>query len=152
MMPAPYSADLRWRVIWFFILSRGQLAVCEAVTVGSLRKHDVDWSENVVWNCHFPDIFWNSCVNSSMSNGIVVVWSLFTATPKLCNQFPMKVCTARISCTVLTRAYQRLPFPRSLKMVIEFGRTRSLLNSPLLFPHYRSHGGYSMESRRHKRE
>ena len=53
MMPAPYSADLRWRVIWFFILSRGQLAVCEAVTVGSLSKHDVDWSENVIWNCHF---------------------------------------------------------------------------------------------------
>ena len=27
MMPAPYSADLRWRVIWFVMLSRGQLAV-----------------------------------------------------------------------------------------------------------------------------
>ena len=26
MMPAPYSADLRWRVIWFVMLSRGQLA------------------------------------------------------------------------------------------------------------------------------
>ena len=27
MMPAPYNADLRWRVIWFATLSRGQLAV-----------------------------------------------------------------------------------------------------------------------------
>ena len=42
MMPAPYSADPRWRVIWFVILSRGQLAVCEAVSVGSLTKQDVD--------------------------------------------------------------------------------------------------------------
>ena len=48
MMPAPYSADLRWRVIWFVILSRGQLAVREAVSVRSLSKHDVDGSENVI--------------------------------------------------------------------------------------------------------
>jgi len=53
MMLAPYSVDLRWRVIWFVILSRGQFAVREAVSVGSLSKHDVDWSENVIWNCHF---------------------------------------------------------------------------------------------------
>ena len=38
MMPAPYSADLRWRVICFFILSRGQLAVCEAVSAGKLKQ------------------------------------------------------------------------------------------------------------------
>ncbi len=31
-MPAPYSADPRWRVIWFVMLSRGQLAVREAVS------------------------------------------------------------------------------------------------------------------------
>ena len=48
MMPAPYSADLRWRVIWFATLSRGQLAVRKAVSVGSLTKHDVDGSENVI--------------------------------------------------------------------------------------------------------
>jgi len=53
MMPAPYSADLRWRVIWFAMLSRGQLAVRKAVSVGSLSKHDVDGSENVIWKCHF---------------------------------------------------------------------------------------------------
>ena len=35
MMAAPYSADLRWRVIWFVMLSRGQLAVRKAVSVGS---------------------------------------------------------------------------------------------------------------------
>ena len=51
MMPAPYSADLRWRVIWFVILSRGQLAVRKAVSVGSLSKHEVDGSENVIWKC-----------------------------------------------------------------------------------------------------
>ena len=39
MMPAPYSADLRWRVIWFVMLSRGQLAaVRKAVSVGSLSN------------------------------------------------------------------------------------------------------------------
>ena len=49
MMTAPYSAELRWRVIWFVILSRGQLAVRKAVSVGSLlSKHDVDGSENVI--------------------------------------------------------------------------------------------------------
>ena len=32
-MPAPYSADPRWRVIWFVMLSRGQLAVRKAVSV-----------------------------------------------------------------------------------------------------------------------
>ena len=48
MMPAPYSADLRWRVIWFVMISRGELAVRKAVSVGSLRKHDVDGSENVI--------------------------------------------------------------------------------------------------------
>ena len=53
MMPAPYSAELRWRIIWFVILSRGQLAVRKAVSVGSLNKHDVDGSENVIWKCHF---------------------------------------------------------------------------------------------------
>ena len=36
-MPAPYIADLRWRVIWFAMLSRGQLVVRKAVSVGSLR-------------------------------------------------------------------------------------------------------------------
>ena len=46
MVPAPYSAELRWRIIWFVILSRGQLAVRKAVSVGSLNKHDVDGSEN----------------------------------------------------------------------------------------------------------
>ena len=39
MMPAPYSADLRWRVIWFVMLSRGQLAVRKAVSVGSLEEN-----------------------------------------------------------------------------------------------------------------
>ena len=34
MMPAPYSADLRW----LFILSRGQLAVCEAVSASRKLK------------------------------------------------------------------------------------------------------------------
>ena len=49
MMPAPYSADLRWRVIWFVMLSRGQLAaVRKAVSVGILSKHNVDRSENVI--------------------------------------------------------------------------------------------------------
>ena len=48
MMPAPYSADLRWRVMWFAMLSRGQLAVRKAVSVGSLSKHDVDGSENFI--------------------------------------------------------------------------------------------------------
>ena len=49
-MPAPYSADFRWRVMWFVMLSRGQLAVRKAVSVGpgSLTKHDVDGSENVI--------------------------------------------------------------------------------------------------------
>ena len=47
-MPAPYIADLRWRVIWFVMLSRGQLAVRKAVSVGSLSKYDVDESENVI--------------------------------------------------------------------------------------------------------
>ena len=46
MVPAPYSAELRWRIIWFVILSQGQLAVRKAVSVGSLNKHDVDGSEN----------------------------------------------------------------------------------------------------------
>ena len=53
MMPAPYSADLRWRVIWFVMLSRGQLAVRKAISVESLSKHDVDGSEIVIWKCHF---------------------------------------------------------------------------------------------------
>ena len=53
MMPAPYSADLRWQVIWFVMLSRGQLAVCKAVSVASLSKHDVDGSENVIRKYHF---------------------------------------------------------------------------------------------------
>ena len=55
MMPAPHSADLRWRVIRSVMLSRGQLAVRKAVSVGSLNKHkhDVDGSENVIWKCHF---------------------------------------------------------------------------------------------------
>ena len=48
MMRARYSADLRWRVIWFVMLSRGQLAVRKAVSIGSLSKHDVDGSENVI--------------------------------------------------------------------------------------------------------
>ena len=48
MMPAPYSADLRWRVIWFVMLGRGQLAVRKAVSLGSLSKHDVEGSENVI--------------------------------------------------------------------------------------------------------
>ena len=48
MMPAPYNADLRWRVIWFAMLSRGQLAVRKAVSVRSLSNHDVDGSENVI--------------------------------------------------------------------------------------------------------
>ena len=48
MMPAPYSADLRWRIIWFVMLSWGQLAVRKAVSLGSLTKHDVDGSENVI--------------------------------------------------------------------------------------------------------
>ena len=51
MMPAPYSADLRWRVILFVMLSWGQLAVRKAVSVGrlgSLSKHDVDGNENVI--------------------------------------------------------------------------------------------------------
>ena len=48
MMPAPNSADLRWRVIWFVMLSRGQLAVRKAVSVWSLSKNDVDGSENVI--------------------------------------------------------------------------------------------------------
>ena len=48
MMPAPYSADLRWRVRWFVMLSRSQLVVRKAVSVGSLTKHDVDGSENVI--------------------------------------------------------------------------------------------------------
>ena len=37
-MPAPYSADLRWRVIWFVILSRGQLAVREAFISRKLKQ------------------------------------------------------------------------------------------------------------------
>ena len=45
MMPAPYSADLRWQIIWFVMLSRGQLAVCKAVSLGSLSKHNVDGSQ-----------------------------------------------------------------------------------------------------------
>ena len=48
MMPAAYSADLRWRVIWFVVLRGGQLAVRKAVSVGSLSKHDVYGSENVI--------------------------------------------------------------------------------------------------------
>ena len=49
MMPAPYSTKIRWRVIWFVMLSRGQLAaVRKAVSVGSLSKHDVDRNENVI--------------------------------------------------------------------------------------------------------
>ena len=48
MMPAPPGADLRWRVIWFAMLSRVQLAVRKAVSGGSLSKHDVDGSENVI--------------------------------------------------------------------------------------------------------
>ena len=38
MMPAPYIADLRWRIIWFVMLSRGQLAIHKAVSVGSTRR------------------------------------------------------------------------------------------------------------------
>ena len=53
MMLAPYSADLRWQVICFVRLSRGQLAVRKAVSVASLSKHDVDGSENVIRKCHF---------------------------------------------------------------------------------------------------
>ena len=37
-MPAPYSADLRWRVMWFVMLSRGQLAVRKAVSEGSFYQ------------------------------------------------------------------------------------------------------------------
>ena len=37
-MPAPFSADLRWRVIWFVILSRGQLAVREAVISRKVKQ------------------------------------------------------------------------------------------------------------------
>ena len=37
-MPAPFSADLRWRVIGFVILSRGQLAVREAVISRKLTQ------------------------------------------------------------------------------------------------------------------
>ena len=48
MTPATYSADIRWRVILFVMLSRGQLAVRKAVSVGSLSKHDVDGSKNVI--------------------------------------------------------------------------------------------------------
>ena len=47
-MPAPCGADLRWRVMWLVMLSRGQLAVRKAVSEGSLNKHDVDRSENVI--------------------------------------------------------------------------------------------------------
>ena len=47
-MPVSYIANLRWRVIWFVMLCRGQLAVRKAVSVGSLSKHDVDESENVI--------------------------------------------------------------------------------------------------------
>ena len=52
-MPAPYSADLQWRVIWFVMLNRGQLDVRKAVSVGSLSKHDVDVGENVIRKCRF---------------------------------------------------------------------------------------------------
>ena len=38
MMPAPHSADLRWRVIWFVMLRRGQLAVRKAVSVGNFKQ------------------------------------------------------------------------------------------------------------------
>ena len=48
MMPALYSADLRWRVIWFVMLNRGQLAVRKAVSVGTVSKYDVDGSGNVI--------------------------------------------------------------------------------------------------------
>ena len=50
MTPAPYSADLRWRVIWFVMLSRGQLAVRKAVSVGSANTTSTEArtsSENV---------------------------------------------------------------------------------------------------------
>ena len=39
MMPALYSADLRWRLIWFVMLSRGQLAAVRKA-VGNLRNDD----------------------------------------------------------------------------------------------------------------
>ena len=64
MMPAPYSAGLRWRVILFVMLSRGELAVRKAVSVGSCN-HDVDGSENVIWKCNFA--FLRSSFNYSKS-------------------------------------------------------------------------------------
>ena len=39
MMPAPYSADLRWRVIWFVMLSQGQLAVRFCNHLSIIQSH-----------------------------------------------------------------------------------------------------------------
>ena len=36
---APYSADLRWRVIWFLMLSRGQLAVRFCNHLSIIQSH-----------------------------------------------------------------------------------------------------------------
>ena len=54
----------------FAMLSRGQLAVRKAVSVGSLSKHDLDGSENVIWKLRFCNHFsiiqshyaWKICV------------------------------------------------------------------------------------------
>ena len=47
------------------LLSRDQLAVRKAVSIGIFTKHDVDGSENVIWKCHFA--FLQSSFNYSKS-------------------------------------------------------------------------------------
>ena len=61
MIPAPYSADLRWQFIWFVMFNPNP----KAVSVGSISKHNVDGSENVIWKCHFE--FPQSSFNYSKS-------------------------------------------------------------------------------------